>query len=263
MNTVISFKQIISMKTTATFTFTGNSSILTSHFYPELQFDRSHSYSCALLELTTYNSIPNITNANNKLYFKSEKSIKVSSMITKLSETENIYYIAIPTGSYEFTHIISHINNAFKEANISFTISVDTKTLKSSIKTTVELLFDRIDSIHRKFGFNDQIIKASKSLGQLRTSENTVSITSLNTIAVECDICVGSYNNGEPGHSIYEFPINVEYGYKIVEVPKHIVYLPINRYSIPSIQIRIVDQDGQLIDLRGEKFTCRIHIKRD
>lgn len=251
------------MKTTATFTFTGNSSILTSNFYPEIEFDRSFNYSCALLELTTYNSIPNITNANNKLYFKGENGMKKSSNITKISEKENIYCVTIPIGTYEFAQLIPHINTAFREAGISFNIDVDTKTLKSTIKTHVELLFNRADSIHRNFGFKDQIITASKASGLTKTSENTVSITSLNTIAVECDICVGSYNNGKPGHSIYEFPINVEYGYKIVEVPKHIVYLPINRYSIPSIQIRIVDQDGKLIDLRGEKVTCRIHVKRD
>lgn len=247
--------------TTATFTFTGNSSVLTSNFYPELEFDRAYNYSCALLELTTYNSIPNITDKNNKFYVRGKIDLKKSKLFTKLDD--NVYYVAIPPGSYEFSNITAYINSAFKEISISVNISVDTKTLKTTIKTPIEILFNRVDSIHRKFGFNDQIIKGTSSIIESKVSEKTVSITSLNTIVVECDICSGSYTNGKPGHSIYEFPLNTEYGYKIIEVPKNIVYLPISRYNVPSIQISIVDQDGELIDLQGEKITCRIHIKRE
>lgn len=63
-----------------TLTFTGESSILTSDFYPELELDPTKSYSCGLLEFTTYNSIPNITRCNNKVYY-SKHSIKQRAMV--------------------------------------------------------------------------------------------------------------------------------------------------------------------------------------
>lgn len=276
----------------ATFTFTGTSSVLTSNFYPELELDPSYSYSCGLLEFTTYNSIPNVTQFNNKVYW-SRKSItrrsfmpldqpskpktKATKPIVQQPETivqqpetivqqpativdkEQDGYIAIPTGTYEFKDITTYLINAFKEKDISFEIEVNSKTLKTTVKSSVRLHFDRKDSIHRNFGFNDCVVQADSP----KTSEKTVSITSLNTIVVECDIVNGSFTNGKPGHSIHEFSPNSDPGFKIVEIPKHIVYLPINRHKIQSIQVRVVDQDRNLVDFRGEKLTCRIHIRKD
>lgn len=243
----------------ATFTFTGNSSTLTSNFYPELEFDPAYSYSCGLLEFTAYNSIPNISNENNKLYFRTKSDLKKCAKANKVATEKEVYYVSVSSGAYEFADIIEYLMKIFKECSISFDIAVDEKTLRTSVKSSVELLFNRDDSIHRIFGFNDCIIKQSTAT----TSEKTVSISSLNVIAVECDIVSGSYINGKPGHSIHEFSPSSNHGYKIVEVPKNIVYLPIDRNNIQSIQIRIVDQDRKLINFRGEKITCRIHIKRD
>lgn len=246
----------------ATATFTGTSSVLTSDFYPPMILDKKYEYSCALLEFTAYNSIANVTKKNQKLYYNIEVPVVDigDTAIVKTNEKQySVNYITVPTGAYEFKELTQYLNAEAKRLGFSLSVEVNKNTLKSKVKSSLELLFDRADSIHTILGFEKTTIDANTE----RISEHVIKITSLNTISIECDIISGSYTNGKRGHSLYEFAPTTEIGYKIVKVPEHIVYLPVNRHEISSIQIRIVDQDGNLIDFRGEKITCRIHIKKE
>lgn len=58
----------------------------------------------------------------------------------------------------------------------------------------------------------------------------------------------GSYVNGRAGHVIYEFFPNVPAGYRLLEFPDPVIYLPITNNTINCITVRIVDQIGQLVD---------------
>ena len=78
---------------------------------------------------------------------------------------------------------------------------------------------------------------------------------------IDCSIIDGSYVNGQKVYAIHEFFPAVAPGYKIIEIPKEIIYLPIRSNVIDNIQIRIVDQDGDLVDFRGETITVRLHLK--
>lgn len=267
----------------ATLSFTGRSSILTSYFHPELELDSTSSYSCALLEFTTYNSIPNVTTDNDKLYFlldaTKDKEIidQLDAMIVKPDNFLNryqfhgyplsfdgetnklVYSIAVPMDAYELKRIFSYLMDQAKEIGISLQLSFDESALTSKVKCSVKLLFNYSDSIHQILGFSNTEVNRNEE----KTSDRVIAISRLNTITIECDIVDGSFTNGIRGHSLHEFAPAVPPGYKIIELPKHIIYLPINRRVISSIQIRIVDQDGRLVDFRGEKITCRIHIKKD
>ena len=50
-------------------------------------------------------------------------------------------------------------------------------------------------------------------------------------------------------------------GYKIIESPVNLVYLPITLDTIGSLNVTITDQDDHLLDLRNEKLTIRFHIR--
>jgi hypothetical protein len=51
-------------------------------------------------------------------------------------------------------------------------------------------------------------------------------------------------------------------GYKIIESPSNVIYLPINTKQLDEIIIKITDQDGNLVNFREEVITVRLHLRR-
>lgn len=165
--------------------------------------------------------------------------------------------ISIPEGSYEAEDVLSYIKNELTKDQVSFEFAINKNTLKTTIKCSNEIDCSQTNSILKVFGFNEKTVKAKTET----KSTDIIKITQLNVIRVECNIVSGAYINGKPCHSIYEFASNkVDIGYKIVEQPSNVIYLPIVPSRINYIEIKIVDQDGNLVDFRGEGITCRIHI---
>ena len=56
------------------------------------------------------------------------------------------------------------------------------------------------------------------------------------------------------------FP-KVSPGYKIIESPVNLVYLPITLDTMDRLTVSITDQDDNLLNLRNEKLTIRFHIR--
>lgn len=93
------------------------------------------------------------------------------------------------------------------------------------------------------------------------SSELLVNILAVNAIHVECNITTGAYMNEQRVHTIHEFFPVVPPGYKITELPTHVIYHPLTVQTISYLQLRIIDQDGLLVNFRGEVITVRLHIK--
>lgn len=229
-----------------TLTLTSNSSLLHASFYPEIELDDRFNYSCSLLDFFTYNSIPNIHEDNNKFHYS-------------ISEGKSNEVITIPVGSYEIGEIGTYLEKELHKRNITFHMYANVNTMKCGIKSDVFIDFTQPNTIGSVLGFNKRKLNAS----DLHTSDKVVNIQTVNSIRIDTDITAGSFHNGSSTHTIYEFSPNVDAGYKINEQPKHLIYLPVIRKRLSELNITIVDQDGCLVDFRGEKITCRIHIKRD
>lgn len=224
--------------TSLTLILSGNSSILESFYFPPIDLPSNKKYVLGLIELLTFNSIPNIDSSCNK--------IKVGNQIIKL-----------PTGSYEIADIEDYIQKVLEGTDIKFSLSANNNTLKS-VLTCSEIIDLQVEnSIASLLGFS----KTTLSPNQSHTSSSPVKILKFNVLRVECNITTGAYINNRKVHTIHEFFPTVPPGYKIIEVPSKVIYQPVSASSINHIQLKIIDENGDLVNFRGETITIRLHLK--
>lgn len=249
--------------TSFTVAFTGTTSVLQANFLPEITLDPNSKYCCGLLDFTTYNSIPNIIAGKNnefKFKYKVEEKKTVSGKTTTILVPKE-KTISLPAGSYEVEDILKYLKSqlATVHINLTYDINVAASIVQITFNTQIEWIGGSVLNV---LGFQKESSpKFEKSAGYW--SNKIVKITQVDAIRIECDIVSGSYINGKHCHTIHQFShCKVPPGYKFIEVPQHIIYLPIKEKQLCSIQISIVDQNGHLIDFRGEQISCRIHIKR-
>lgn len=248
--------------TSFTVAFTGNSSVLRCDFFPEIVLSPNIDYSCSLLDFTSYNSIPNITEGKNN-EFKCKWIVKEKQRDARGKETSvdvsKEKTISLPTGSYEVEDILKYLKSEFaaNKISLSYEISDASSTVKIEFNTKIEWIGGTLLNL---IGFQRRQFFESKTK---YSSDHIVKITNIDLIRIECDIVSGSYINGRNCHTVHQFShCKVPPGHKFIEVPKHMIYLPIKEKQLRSIQISIVDQNGDLIDFRGEQISCRIHIKQ-
>lgn len=226
------------MEDSITLTLSGTSSVLETHFFPPIELSSNKNHSLGLVELLTFNSIPNIDERNNKFHVDKEE-------------------ITIPTGSYEIEDIELYLKEVLASKNITISLKPNNNTLCSIIKCSHQVDFRPNNSIGSLLGFTKRLIAPNT----VESSDLPVTILKVNSLRVECSITSGAYINGQKVHTIHEFFPAVPPGFKIIEVPSHIIYLPITVRNIDHLEIRIVDQDGDLVNFRGEVITIRLHIK--
>lgn len=107
-----------------TVSITSTSSTLQSILFPALRLNPEKLWEVALLDLTTYNSIPNvIEGVNNKFHYYKKKDNS-----GKYSSLEEIY---LTTGSYEIDDINQVIQRQLGKDNI--TLKGNNNTMKAEI----------------------------------------------------------------------------------------------------------------------------------
>lgn len=223
-----------------TITLSGTKSVLTADYFPPIELVKRFDYVCGLVDFQTYNSIPNIDDTNNLFHIGDET-------------------ITFPIGAYEINHIFKYIHQTLTERGkeYNFALQVNNNTLQCVMAANVPIYLNEERSIGALLGFSSRKLMPHEK----HKSDERVTINKINAIRVECNIISGSYVNNKPVHTIHEFAPTVPPGYKIIEVPRNVIYLPVNVKQITSISIRLVDQDDNLINFRDELITVRLHLK--
>jgi len=229
------------------FSLSGKSSNISCDIFPPIILDDG-DYEIGLVELNVYNSIPNVEKGVNDNFHYGENEV-----------------ITIDEGSYEVDEIVSFINR--HAGRKLLTLTANKNTLKSEMTCIEDVHFEKENSIGGLFGFNKQVYKATDHSNnaitqKTYTSENVINIISVNTIRVECNVARGSFENGREGHVLHEFFPSVGTGYKIVEVPNTIIYLPVNVRRIDNLTVTLRDQNGRLVNFRGETISLRLHLRK-
>ena len=221
-----------------------------TRFNPTLRLDRDKEYEIALVNPETYYSFPNIDETNNVFVYSPDNG-------------NSWVKIKIPKGSYEIDDINNTIQHEMEKRghhdpiNEDYYINISTKskTLQSVLilEEDYQVDFNHQNSLAKVLGFT-----GAKYTKGFYESENVVNTLSINSILVNIDIISGSYVNGTTKNTIYSFFPKVSPGYKIIESPVNLVYLPITLDTIDSLAVSITDQDDHLLNLRNE---IRFHIR--
>jgi len=228
----------------------------TTQFSTPISLNPNRDYEIALLWFTAYNTIFNFDSSNNKFHYSIDSGIKWTSII-------------LPEGAYE----INSLNNAIKstmkanghwdsvnnECYINLSISLATSKSIVTIRNAKYVIdFTQPNTIRERLGFNSKILSSGTNV-----SDNIVQITNISTINIECNICEGSYFNGKLGNILYTFPsYTVPVGYKIIERISFPIYLPVSLKTISHIRIRIIDEDGKLINFNNEEIAMVLELRQ-
>lgn len=230
-----------------TVSINSESSILRTTLFPPIALQKDKTWELALLDFTTYNSIPNVVeNVNSLLHYYTEGNPGSSMQVAKLQ-----------TGSYEIEDINRELKRQMKPENID--VRANNSLLRVEIKSKLCIDFAQPYSLGSLLGF-------PKSVGVLSPNKfhlgpDNVSIIKVNTINITCNLIHGSYKDGVNEHILHSFYPTVPPGFKIVEKPHNLVYLPLNSTHISDIELNVLDQDGNIVDFRGEKISVRLHIR--
>jgi len=221
----------------------GRSSRIRYTLFPPFDLSTSNEWEMGFHDLLTYNSIPNIEeNVNNKVYFSNGESV------------------TLPTGSYEIDSINDFIKKQIErnKLDIDFKLAANNNTLKSEIFCDKGIDFTKENTIGSLLGFDKINIEPNKWV----ESQNQVSINKVDVIRITCNVVRGSYIDGVEGHVLHEFYPTVAPGFKIVEKPNTITYLPINKQnSLEEFVIALEDQNGNLVNFREESINIRLVIR--
>lgn len=216
-----------------------DSSTLKAIYFPPINLSEGE-WSIALVNLETYNSIPNITETQNKLHLGTGE------------------IVIIPTGTYSINDIFSKIKQSVKGIELHANIN----TFKTEIRTAENTIdFSHNGSIGPILGFTKKQI-LEKNAEKFYESDSVVNIQPVSTIRVECNVVTNSYLNNRLVHTIYEFFPKVPAGHKIIEIPSNPIYLPVIVQTLDHTECAIVDQNVVPLDFRGEEIVVRLHLKK-
>ncbi|MGH9701539.1 MAG: hypothetical protein ACRD52_19060, partial [Candidatus Acidiferrales bacterium] len=203
----------------------------------------------------SYNSIFNIDEKCNTFQYK------------KTEAARNWTTVSIPLGAYEISDIEKAMISALqisandKDEKI-LSVRANNNTLKCEIECKYSLLFGGENTIAKVLGFFEDVMlkKMLKHESML-----SVDIIKVRIVRIDCNITSGAYVNSQQGHTIFEFDIDVEPGYKLSKEPQNVIYMPLKpsgRQFIDNITLRILDDNGDLIDFRGEKIIIKLELKK-
>lgn len=245
-------------------TLTSDKSEFTQQYFPPISLDVNGTYALGLYSLSTYNSIPNVVaGKNNRFEFLVSNEDNLRTFTRCVAQ--------LPEGTYEIDKIGEMMYEAaleqhkqvlgvrYMEDAVAFEINLDNNTQKVEIKSSFMIDFSGSNHIGAILGFTNVRI-----LRNVPTRSNSlVKISDIDIVNIECNIVEGSYNGGERSHTLYSFyPNDVPPGYKINIRPLNMLYLPITTRQISTISLRLVNQDGRIVNFRGENILVQLNLRK-
>jgi hypothetical protein len=228
-----------------TISLSSKASEISRQFYPPIDLS-DRKYELALIGISFWHSIPNITHENN--------SLKVGTSLIQLRK-----------GCYDIRDIENAVN---KQLNIllgkqgaerEVLIKPDLTTMSVNIYSkTMPISFDVPNSIAPVLGYN---IKHVVAPGSWEESDSTVQISDITAIRVLCNVIGNSFENDRISTIIHEIYDLCDPGYRFDAVLSNPIYYPVNVREINDLTCKLVNENNKLVDLNGEQLSIRLHLR--
>ena len=227
------------------------------HLFQPLQTNNKQ-FKIAVTFLTGYNGIFNVTNKNNKLYFL--KSIT--------DDDDDIIQIVIPQGANEIESLDKEIKRLlidqehYTAVNYPFKVKPNFGILGSIIEISTQgpiITFTPDDSIGNLLGFDKTSIYEKYNL-----SPKPVDIISFDNIFIETNIAKGMIFRGRRSRIIFNFTSDVNPGYKYIHKIRggSQWYVLESKDIISSNNLKLKNENGNLVSFNGQSITFRLSIKK-
>ena len=239
-----------SSKFSTTLKIIATTSTHTCKLDPILHLEQNKNFQIALTSFSTFNTIQNVIKDTNDQFKYSNDKGKTWKVLTFLP------------GSYEVESISNeikrHLGIPFKDKKqLQFLAETAVNRISLTLDENHQVDFNHDRSLSKLLGFNKQTYKQGYHLG-----EKIPKITEINSIVVHCDIIEGGYVNGKLTNLIFSFPaFTVPIGYRLNVIPTTLIYFPITRKTINSINIRITDEKGKEINFGGEEIMIDLLVR--
>lgn len=199
-----------------------------------------NEWEIGMVNFTCYNSIANINEGiNNKIMY---------------GDLE----IALRTGAYEIESIIKEIKKHLPSDH-GLKIIANNNTMQCEIYSDKPLDLSAEDSLADVLGFERTCLAPDK----WHYSTQIVKIRRISAIRIMCNLASGSIShNGDESHVIYDFVPSVPPGYLMIRRQSPVIYLAMSTNVITSIYVKIVDQNGRLVDFRGDRVSVCLHLRQ-
>ena len=167
-------------------------------------------------------------------------------------------------GVYE----VVDLNNTLKYIlpyNVKVNVTIDDIRLKSNLKTNQTLIFTEKSFFYTILGFTrsrfyplDDIDGFYQLIAGSYKSDNSVNISGVDKIHLECDCIQGSFFNCARELFLYSFALSLPPGHKIYKEPRLKRFKKVNKSVLSHITFYFEDDDHKPVDLKNGtmSFTC-------
>ena len=203
----------------------------------------------------TFNNIPNIVKGKNN-------QIKI-----KVPGIKSWAVFSLETGAYELKVIGEQIKEwikvkfpKLKTVEETFGLVGNNATSKADFCFLDDygVDFDVNASMYKLLGFDE----TDKYIGVGQYSgKRIVNITNVTQLVFNCNITTSNYINGQEMPFLYNCSVDVPAGYRMGRELTNIAYKNLNTTQISHICIWIVDEHGDLVNLREDDLTVTLSLR--
>ena len=229
-----------------------------------IELNPKRNYHFYLKMFSTYNTLFNIDETNNKFYYTIDNTVPANNNQPAIVLTPGAYSIdAINIKIQAKMKERGHYNTTTGVANPYYvTITMDETTSKTVLSITnprYSVDFSEPNTMRDILGFRPILYSGVENI-----SEEIIKIVSVNNIYIHCDwVSSNSYLNGKMVNILYAIPAyTIGIGAKLAVSEINPLWLPLTRKSLDSIRFQIKDANGKLLNFNNEIISIQLVIQQ-